>query len=135
MNRRTFLTTSAAAAASYALPMSASAKSKTLPYGISLAEWSLHRTIRQGKLDNMGFPAFAKKEFGITAIEYVTGFFQDKAKDKTYLTELKQRCTDLGTRSVLIMVDGEGKLGGNDAQRAKSVDNHKKWVEAAKFLG
>ena len=34
------------------------------------------------------------------------------------------------------MVDGEGQLGHADsAERAKTVSNHHKWVDAAKFLG
>jgi sugar phosphate isomerase/epimerase len=34
------------------------------------------------------------------------------------------------------MIDGEGNLGApNEADRAKTVDNHKKWADAAKFLG
>ena len=39
-------------------------------------------------------------------------------------------------KSVLIMIDGEGDLGDPDeAKRQEAVDNHKPWVEAAKFLG
>ena len=56
-------------------------------FKISLAEWSLHRTLFDGKLDNLDFPAFAKKEFGIDAVEYVNQFFKDKAKDTKYLTD------------------------------------------------
>jgi sugar phosphate isomerase/epimerase len=37
---------------------------------------------------------------------------------------------------VLIMCDGEGSLGDSDAaKRQAAVENHYKWVEAAKFLG
>ena len=42
---------------------------------ISLAEWSLHRALYGGKLDNLDFPAKAKSDFGIAAVEYVNGFF------------------------------------------------------------
>ena len=42
---------------------------------ISLAEWSLHRALYDGKLDHLGFPAKAKRDFGISAVEYVNGFF------------------------------------------------------------
>ena len=69
-------------------------------------------------------------------VEYVNQFFKDKAKDTTYLTELKKRCDDHGVTSVLIMSDDEGDLGDpDDAKRTKAVENHYKWVEAAKFLG
>lgn len=105
-------------------------------FQISLAEWSLHRALRKGDLDNLDFPAKAKNEFGINAVEYVNQFFMDKAQDKTYLGELKKRCADLGVTSVRIMIDEEGDLGNTDqAARSKAVENHYKWVEAAQFLG
>jgi sugar phosphate isomerase/epimerase len=111
-------------------------KPKELFFKISLAEWSLHKTIFGGKLDNLDFPAKAKNDFGISAVEYVNQFFKDKAKDRTYLSELKKRCNDNGVTSVLIMIDGEGGLGDTNAtQRTLAIENHKKWVEAAQFLG
>lgn len=109
---------------------------KDPPFKISLAEWSLHKTIFGKKLDNLDFPATAKKEFGIEAVEYVNQFFKDKAEDEKYLADLKQRCDDLGVKSLLIMCDGEGALGDRDeAKRTAAVENHYQWVEAAKFLG
>lgn len=105
-------------------------------FKISLAEWSLHRALKKGALDNLDFPAKAKNDFGIDAVEYVNQFFMDKAKDKAYLGELKKRCDDLGVKSVRIMIDEEGDLGNTDeAARVKAVENHYKWVEAARFLG
>lgn len=105
-------------------------------FKISLAEWSLNKSLFGGKLDNLDFPAKAKNDFGISAVEYVNQFFKDKAKDQTYLAELKKRCSDNGVTSVLIMCDGEGYLGDTDNKlRNEAVENHKKWVEAAKFLG
>ena len=69
------------------------------------------------------------------AVEYVNQFFKDKAKDKKYLAELKSRSTGIGVTNVLIMCDGEGHMGDNDEKkRMQTVENHKKWVEAAKFL-
>jgi len=105
-------------------------------FEISLAEWSLHKTLRAGKLTNMEFPAKTKNDFGINAVEYVNQFFMDEAENKTYLRELKQRTRDLGIRNVLIMVDAEGSLGStNNIERKAAVENHYKWVEAAQFLG
>jgi sugar phosphate isomerase/epimerase len=110
--------------------------SADLFFKISLAEWSLHRTLFAGKLTNMEFPAKAKNDFGINAVEYVNQFFKDKASDEAYLKELKSRTADLGVKNVLIMIDAEGHLADeDDAKRAKSIENHYKWVEAAKFLG
>ncbi len=105
-------------------------------FKISLAEWSLNRTIFSGKLTNMEFPAKAKNDFGIHAVEYVNQFFKDKAEDESYLSELKSRTTDLNVENVLIMVDNEGHLAdSDDSKRKTAIENHYKWVEAAKFLG
>jgi sugar phosphate isomerase/epimerase len=105
-------------------------------FSISLAEWSLNKSIFGGKINHLDFPSVAKNEFGISAVEYVNQFFKDKAKDQAYLSDLKKRCEDLGVTSVLIMIDGEGNLGElNKKKREQAVDNHKKWVDAAKFLG
>lgn len=133
-SRRSFLAASAAAlaAAQASVAFAAPAAAK---FEISLAEWSLHRTIFGGKLDNRDFAATAKKEFGIEAIEYVNQFFKDKAKDAAYLAELKKRAGDIGVRTLLIMIDGEGNLGDPDENRRRqAIENHYKWVEAAKAL-
>jgi len=105
-------------------------------FKISLAEWSLHRTIRSGGLKNIDFPAKAKNEFGINAVEYVDQFFQDKINDLNYLKELKKRTIDLDVQNVLIMIDTAGALAErNDSDRRKSVENHFRWIDVAKFLG
>ena len=105
-------------------------------FKISLAQWSLNKAFFGGQLDNLDFAAKAKNEFGIDAIEYVNQFFKDKANDLSYLKQMKQRAADNGVKSLLIMVDREGNLGDlDDAARTKAVENHYKWVEAAKFLG
>ena len=88
------------------------------------------------EMDNLDFPLIAKRDYGIDGVEYVNVFFKDKAKDTAYLTDLKKRCDDNGVTSVLIMCDDEGDLGDPDeAKRTEAVENHYKWVEAAKFLG
>ena len=105
-------------------------------FKISLAQWSLHKALQAGKMDNLDFAAMAQKDFGISAVEYVSQFFQDKAKDKAYLAEMKKRADDNGVKSLLIMIDGEGDLGStNDEARTKAVTNHYQWLDAAKALG
>lgn len=105
-------------------------------FEISLAEWSLHRTLGEGKMTNLDFPVVARRDYGIDAIEYVNQFFKDKATDTAYLKDLKDRCRSEGVKSVLIMCDGEGGMGDPDAaKRTQAVENHKKWVDAAKYLG
>jgi len=145
MERRTFLTLSAGTVGGFclhdcALPTAeqGSTRHSKQPFKISLAQWSWHRRLRgqqQPKLDNLDFAEEARS-FGIKAIEYVNQFFKDKAKDTRYLAEMKKRAKDLGVKSLLIMCDGEGQLGDPDSQRrSQAVENHYKWLEAAKFLG
>jgi len=105
-------------------------------FKISLAEWSLNRAIRAGKLTNLDFPRLAKREFGIDAVEYVNQLFMDKGGDEKYFAELKSVCDGEGVSSVLIMCDREGSLGDpDDAKRKQAVENHHKWVIGAKSLG
>lgn len=110
---------------------------------ISLAQWSLHRALQSGKLNHLDFPAKAKKDFGIEVVEYVNGFFggskmnfKEAGKNAEYLKELLKRSKEAGVVNHLIMVDDEGPLAlPEDKERLASVDNHKKWIEAAKLLG
>lgn len=106
------------------------------PFSISLAQWSLHRTIRKGDLDAADFPKHAKSEFGVDAVEYVNQFYVNQVKDAKYFPALRKRADDAGVASLLIMCDDEGALGDpSEAARKTAVDNHKKWLEAAKILG
>lgn len=137
-NRRNFLKSAglATAAIGLGMPQMAFSTSQADPlFKISLAEWSLNKQLFAGKMDHLDFAMLTKKA-GIDAVEYVNQFFKDKATDMAYLKEMKTRADGEGVRSVLIMCDGEGMLGAAKAEeRSQTVDNHKKWVEAAKFLG
>lgn len=138
LSRRSFLTSSAAAAAVGVIgsTVPAAIRPAAAKFEISLAEWSLHKTLFAKKMDNLDFAMTAKKEFGIEGIEYVNQFFKDKAQDKAYLAELNKRAADNGVKQLLIMVDGEGNLGDPSLKkRGQAVENHFKWVEAAKELG
>ncbi len=135
--RRNFLRTTVAAAAGSMLvsPALAGIAAKNSPFKISLAEWSLHKTLFANEMTNLDFPRVSR-ELGITGVEYVNQFFKDKAKDERYLAELKKICKNEGVESVLIMCDGEGMVGHpKKEERLQTVENHKKWVDAAKFLG
>ena len=139
MQRREFLQAAGALAASATMPASslfAASKPKSL-FQISLAQWSLHRALRnKNTLDNLDFAKFTKETFNIDAVEYVNQFFFDKAEDSVYLGEMKKRALGEGVKGLLIMVDREGRLGDPDAKkRTQAVENHYKWVTAAKFLG
>ncbi|MBM3985820.1 MAG: TIM barrel protein, partial [Planctomycetes bacterium] len=105
-------------------------------FRISLAEWSLHRSLSAGEMTHLDFPLRTREEFGLEGCEYVNAFFKDKATDFAYLRELQRRCDDSGVRSLLIMIDGEGELGdADDAARRRAVDRHHRWIAAAAFLG
>lgn len=105
-------------------------------YKISLAEWSLHRSLFGRKVDHLDFAKMAREDFGIDAVEYVNQFFRAQVKDQAYLQDMKQRAADHGVKSLLIMIDGEGALGDpDDKKRKTAVENHYKWIDAAKVLG
>ena len=135
-SRRKFITSLSASLAASSLLSNADHHKKKQLFEISIAEWSLHKSLFGKKISNLDFPVVAKKEFNISAVEYVNQFFKDKATDKNYLNELKKICDNEGVKSLLIMCDGEGKLGDPDKnKRISSVNNHKRWIEAAKHLG
>lgn len=136
LSRRRFLATSAvAASAAVHGPKLLAADEKKPLFDISLAQWTLVRELKSGKMDNLDFAKVAA-DHGIFAIEYVNQFFMDKATDEAYLSKMKSRASDAGVTSVLIMCDQEGSIGDpNDKKRAQTVDNHRKWIDAAKFLG
>jgi sugar phosphate isomerase/epimerase len=105
-------------------------------FKISLAQWSLRKSLWSGNLTTLDFASTARNIYGIDAIEYVNQFFIDKGTDTIYLTDLKNRASDHGVKSLIIMIDMEGNLATlNEANRKKAVDNHYKWIDAAKFLG
>ncbi|HVG37712.1 MAG TPA: sugar phosphate isomerase/epimerase family protein [Pyrinomonadaceae bacterium] len=105
-------------------------------FKISLAEWSFHKALFGKKMEHLDFARIAKRDYGISAVEYVNQFFVDKVRDQSYLAEMKKRAAGEGVESRLIMIDGEGALGDADeAKRKQAVENHHKWVDAAKYLG
>lgn len=113
-------------------------------FKISLAEWSLHRSLYgksreltseewsrllandppallQGNVKHLNFAKIAQRNFGLDAVEYVNTFFFDKAKDTRFLKEMKTVADGEGVKSLLIMCDREGALGdSNEAARIKS---------------
>ena len=141
VSRRSFLQSAAVLGAAVAVSPAgrAAASEKKEKFKISLAQWSLNKRFlkRPGAepLDNLEFAKIARS-VGIDGLEYVNQMFKDKAKDEAYLGEMKKRAAGEGVKSLLIMVDGEGSLGApQEAARAKTIENHVKWLEAAAFLG
>ena len=144
MNRRQFIRSAALAAASGGVLSACKSAPEPKPvvldgpaFRISLAQWSLHRAIREKKtMTTLDFPVVAKRDYQIEGVEYVNQLFEDRRSDSAYLGELKNRCDSEGVTSVLIMCDGDGNLGDSDeAKRRLAVTNHHQWADAAKFLG
>jgi sugar phosphate isomerase/epimerase len=137
MKRRTFLKLSGGAICmANTMPSLFAANDDKELFDISLAEWSLVKSLKGGKMTNLDFPRVAKRDFEIDCIEFVDQFFADKSKDEPYLRELKKRAEDEGVKMGLIMLDTNGQLGAADkAERDKSVEKTLPWIDAAKFLG
>lgn len=142
IDRRQFLHSAAAVAAAAALGPSATSFAHTHGHGkeplfkVSLAQWSLNTEFWNKKIDPLDFGKAAKEQFGIEAVEYVNSFYKAHKGDLDYMKQLKKRCEDQGVKSLLIMCDGEGKLGDpNEKKRKQAVENHRFWVESAKLLG
>src|SRR5258705_11129754 len=138
MKRRTFIKVTAAAFGATALPlnvMTAPTSSGSGPFRISLAEWSLNKTLRAGKMTNLDFPHTARV-LDIDCIEFVDQFFADKARDKNYLAELKKRADGEGVKMGLIMIDTTGDLGAAEkAARDANIEKTFAWIDAAAYLG
>lgn len=126
----------AAALANAACGSSFRASPPTQPFKISLAQWSIHRGLQSGKIDHLDFARLARERYDIGAIEFVNTFFKDRSRDRGYLAEMNRRAADHGVVHHLIMCDAEGLLGDPDEkQRLAAVDNHRRWVDAARELG
>ena len=101
---------------------------------ISLAQWALVEEIRQGKWKTLDFPRIAREDFGLNGIEFVNTLFE--APTESYLKKLKNNAASHGITMVLIMVDDEGDGCADTKEGRKQFEiNHRKWVDAAHYLG
>lgn len=143
-SRRDFLKTAGVAAAALGLGGASTAWAQDeateaavkRSYGISLAGWSLHRSIGEGdgKYPMLDFPKLAREEFGIEAIELVNNMLASDSPE--YLAEFAKNAANHNTEILLIMVDGQGDIGSRrENLRDGAVTNHKKWVDIAADLG
>jgi sugar phosphate isomerase/epimerase len=161
ISRRRFLKNAALASTGVAI---AGASGASLPglkplFRLSVAEWSVHPLIfgdarkdgwekfmqllkndfgaieKAAPMTNIEFPQFIR-EVGCEGAEYVNTCMYDKAKNTKYLNELNNVCRGEGITNVLIMVDAEGMVGAPEKKdRLQTLENHKKWVDAAAQLG
>lgn len=143
MKRRNFLSTAATAGFATALfpncNFMSNPKEKELK--ISLAQWSLHKSIFGGQLAPMDFSQ-KTKSLGINGVEYVSSFYShhsdllEKFSMNELANELLKRSNDHGIENVLIMIDAQGELSNSDSEkRLEAIENHKKWIDFAKQLG
>ncbi len=107
-------------------------------FKISLAQWSLHKKFRSGDVSPFDFAKEAHN-LGFEAIEYVSGLYKKEVEElgiDEVVKKLKAESEKHGVKNLLIMIDGEGNLASNDENHLNTaLENHKKWVDAAKALG
>ncbi len=104
---------------------------------IALGEYSFNSDYRAGHYNPLNLAAETRKKFGLGAIDYVSSFWADKAKNAVFLHQLKSNAHDNGIVNHIILVDLPGpQLGDLDASRRKAaVEAHRPWLEIARFLG
>src|SRR5690349_978212 len=101
---------------------------------ISLAEWSLVDEFRAGKWKTLDFPRIVRRDFGLNGVEFVNTLFE--VTTESYLRQLKDNAADEGVALVLIMCDDEGDgCMPTKEERRQFVINHRKWIDAAQYLG
>ena len=112
-------------------------------FQLSLAQWSLHRMIREGGLDPYLFAEKAS-DWGFKGLEYVSQLYNKELEAADFSADAMQQFIDRSNeaaekydlRNLLIMVDGQGNLATPDeADRIAAVENHHKWVDAAAAMG
>ena len=135
IDRRLFLGTLSASVALGELAKESRADRGQPSFQISLNESSCDRSLTKGAIDHLSLARIARNEFEIGAVEYVSRYFK-KDFTEEYLTEMNRRSAEHDVLQLLIVVEGEGKIGDKNADnREKALDNHRKWVRAAKALG
>jgi len=136
INRRDFFARSltAAAAVGGLVQSSATATPRTTQDGISLAEWAVNQEIKAGQFTTLDVPRLTREEYGINAIEFVNTLFE--APTYGYLKKLKANAEKYNVKMTVLMVDDEGDpVDPSKEERKRFVINHRKWIDAAQFLG
>jgi len=112
-------------------------------FKLSLAQWSIHKMIRENGVDPYSFAEKAKN-WGFSGLEYVSQLYNPELSEANYSEEamaafVEKSNTEAkkhGVENVLIMIDGQGNLAVNDeAERNETVEKHKRWVDAAAAMG
>ena len=143
MKRRNFLSvTLTAGIASSVLPSTNFVKFNSIEnLKISLAQWSLNKSIKNGKLPILDFAKKARS-FNIEGIEFVSGLYTrdtdilERMSMNSLAKELIKRSDDYGIDNVLFMIDNQGDLASsNKNERFQAIDNHKRWIDLSAEIG
>lgn len=136
VTRRQFIShTSQLALAGVALPglVRANTIVDTSKYEIGLSQYSLRSMFGDGTLDPLDYPQFAVDTFGIKAIDFWEGGLPaDQLNNKNYLTKLRQRSEDAGTKTFLLMA---GALDANPEKAEASRQNLLPSIDRTATLG
>jgi L-ribulose-5-phosphate 3-epimerase len=134
---------------------------EALPYLISLSQWSLHKRLlgrrlpawrkalrfvrdilrneeapRGVEMNALDFPIVARREFDLSAIDYIGYFYAPHLRKASYMRELRARADGEGVRSLLVTCADEGPIGHLDAKRRNRIAGaHLKWMDMAAYLG
>ena len=143
MKRRNFLSvTLTAGIASSVFPSTNFVKFNSIEnLKISLAQWSLNKSIKNGKLPILDFAKKARS-FDIEGIEFVSGLYTrdtdilERMSMNSLAKELIKRSDDYGIDNVLFMIDNQGDLASsNKNERFQAIDNHKRWIDLSAEIG
>jgi len=136
VTRRQFIShTSQLALAGVALPglVRANTIVDTSKYEIGLSQYSLRSMFGDGTLDPLDYPQYAVDTFGIKAIDFWEGGLPaDQLNNKNYLTKLRQRSEDAGTKTFLLMA---GALDANPEKAEASRQNLLPSIDRTATLG
>ena len=86
---------------------------KELFFKLSLAQWSLHRYVKDEKKSPFHFASQAK-EMGFEGLEYVSQLYTDEIEELGFdvvIDSLNNISKKESMQNILIMVDDEGDLG------------------------
>ncbi len=112
-------------------------------FKLSLAQWSIHKMIKDNGVDPYTFAEKAKN-WGFSGLEYVSQLYPADLENNEYsedamaafIEKSNAEAKKHGMQNVLIMIDGQGNLAvSDDAERNAAVERHYKWVDAAAALG
>jgi sugar phosphate isomerase/epimerase len=101
---------------------------------IGIAGWALNKEIRVAKTcTQLELPALAKRDYGVSAIEFVSTFFENQGAP--YLNAVRKAAEAAGVTVRNIAVDGV-KLGDPDPATSRTdLEAIKQWFHVAKAIG